>query len=168
MPKKKNSLKTVAELTPKQKLFVDNLVENWGKISKVKAASLAGYKSNKPEGPTEVASRLTNPDLNPHVCRYLESRLQKELQIYEKDKLRKYKRFEHLSNKAEDKGQLAVAVNAEFRSGQMAEMFVNKSEVKHVGLEGLSRDELEKRLGELEQKIGEAKDIINVTPKEIT
>jgi phage terminase small subunit len=168
MPKKKNSLKTVTELTPKQKLFVDNLVENWGKISKVKAASLAGYKSNKPEGPTEVASRLTNPDLNPHVCRYLESRLQKELQIYEKDKLRKYKRFEHLSNKAEDKGQLAVAVNAEFRSGQMAEMFVNKSEVKHVGLEGMSRDELEKRLGELEQKIGEAKDIINVTPKEIT
>jgi len=168
MAKKKNSLKTVTELTPKQKLFVDNLVENWGKISKVKAASLAGYKSNKPEGPTEVASRLTNPDLNPHVCRYLESRLQKELQIYEKDKLRKYKRFEHLSNKAEDKGQLAVAVNAEFRSGQMAEMFVNKSEVKHVGLEGMSRDELEKRLGELEQKIGEAKDIINVTPKEIT
>ena len=50
----------------------------------------------------------------------------------------------------------------------MAEMFVNKSEVKHVGLEGMSRDELEKRLGELEQKIGEAKDIINVTPKEIT
>ena len=168
MAKKKNSLKTVTELTPKQNLFVDILVENWGKISKVKAASLAGYKSNKPEGPTEVASRLTNPDLNPHVCRYLESRLQKELQIYEKDKLRKYKGFEHLSNKAEDKGQLAVAVNAEFRSGQMAEMFVNKSEVKHVGLEGMSRDELEKRLGELEQKIGEAKDIINVTPKEIT
>ena len=168
MAKKKNSLKTITELTPKQKLFVDNLVENWGKISKVKAASLAGYKSNKPEGPTEVASRLTNPDLNPHVCRYLESRLQKELQIYEKDKLRKYKRFEHLSTKAEDEGQLAVAVNAEFRSGQMAEMFVNKSEVKHVGLEGMSRDELEKRLGELEEKIGEAKDIINVTPKELT
>ena len=168
MAKKKNSLKTITELTPKQKLFVDNLVENWGKRSKVKAASIAGYKSNKPEGPTEVASRLTNPDLNPHVCRYLESRLQKELQIYEKDKLRKYKRFEHLSTKAEDKGQLAVAVNAEFRSGQMAEMFVNKSEVKHVGLEGMSRDELEKRLGELEEKIGDAKDIINVTPTELT
>ena len=61
MAKKKNSLKTVTGLTPKQKLFVDNLVENWGKISKVKATSLAGYKSNKPEGPTEVASRLTNP-----------------------------------------------------------------------------------------------------------
>jgi predicted Ser/Thr protein kinase len=50
----------------------------------------------------------------------------------------------------------------------MAEMFVNKSEVKHVGLEGMSRDQLEKRLSELEQKIGESKDIVNVTPKETT
>ena len=113
----------------------------------------------------EIASRLTNPEKNPHVCRYLESRLQKELQIYEKDKLRKYKRFDHLSKKAEDKGQLAVAVNAEFRSGQMADMFVSKSEIKHVGLEGMSRDQLEKRLGELEEKIGEAKNIIDVTPE---
>jgi len=167
MPKKKNTLKKLTDLTPKQKSFVDILVENWGTMTKVKAAQLAGYKSNKPEGPTEVASRLTNPDLNPHVCRYLESILQKELQIYEKDKLRKYKRFDHLSHKAEDKGQLAVAVNAEFRSGQMADMFVNKSEVTHVGLEGMSRDELEKRLTELETKIGESKSIVNVTPKEV-
>ena len=36
------------------------------------------------------------------------------------DKLKKYKRFETLSKKAEDKKQFAVAVNAEYRSGQMA------------------------------------------------
>jgi phage terminase small subunit len=165
MPKKPNTLKTLNDLTTKQKKFVDILVENWGKISKVEAAKQAGYESKNPYGPMEIASRLTNPEKNPHVCRYLESRLQKELQIYEKDKLRKYKRFDHLSKKAEDKGQLAVAVNAEFRSGQMADMFVSKSEIKHVGLEGMSRDQLEKRLGELEEKIGEAKNIIDVTPE---
>jgi phage terminase small subunit len=165
MPKKKNELKTWTELTKKQKSFVDILVENWGQITKVEAAKRAGYESKKEYGPMEIASRLTNPDLNPHVCRYLEMRLQKELQIYEKDKLRKYKRFDDLSKKAETKGQLGVAVNAEFRSGQMAEMFVNKSEVKHVGLEGMSREQLEKRLSELEQKIGEAKNIVNVTPE---
>jgi phage terminase small subunit len=166
MPLKKNSLKTWTELTPKQKKFVDILVENWGQISKVKAAEMAGYESKNKYGPVDQASRLTNPDKNPHVCRYLETRMQKELQIYEKDKLRKYKRFDHLSKKAEDKGDLGVAVNAEFRSGQMADMFVSKSEVKHVGLEGMSRDQLEKRLSELEQKIGESKNIIDVTPKE--
>jgi phage terminase small subunit len=166
MPLKKNSLKTWTELTPKQKKFVDILVENWGQISKVKAAEMAGYESKNKYGPVDQASRLTNPDKNPHVCRYLEMRMQKELQIYEKDKLRKFKRFDHLSKKAEDKGDLGVAVNAEFRSGQMADMFVSKSEVKHVGLEGMSRDQLEKRLSELEQKIGESKNIIDVTPKE--
>ena len=165
MGRKSNSLKTLNDLTVKQRKFVDILVENWGKISRVDAAKQAGYESKNPYGPMEIASRLLNPEKNPHVCRYLESRLQKELQIYEKDKLRKYKRFAHLSQKAEDKGQLAVAVNAEFRSGQMADMFVSKSEVKHVGLEGMSREQLEKRLGELEEKIGQAKNIINVTPE---
>ena len=166
MGKKKNSLKTITELTPKQKMFVDIYVENYGQMSKVKAAEMAGYVSKSKYGPTETASRLTNPDINPHVCRYLEMRMQKELQIYEKDRLRKYKRFDHLSKKAEDKGQLGVAVNAEYRSGQMADMFVNKSQITHVGLEGMSREQLEKRLSELESKIGEAKNIIDVTPSE--
>ena len=48
----------------------------------------------------------------------------------------------------------------------MANMFVNQTEVKHVGLEGMSREQLEKRLGEIEKKIGEAKNIIDITPKE--
>ena len=80
---------------------------------------------------------------------------------------KKYKRFETLSKKAEDKKQYGVAVNAEYRSGQMAGMFVDKKEVKHVGLEGMSREQLEKRLSELEGKIGEAKNIIDVTPEKI-
>ena len=57
-----------------------------------------------------------------------------ELKKHEGDKLKKYKRFETLSKKAEDKKQFAVAVNAEFRSGQMAGFFIDKKEVKHVGL----------------------------------
>ena len=159
MSKRKNVLKSTSELTLKQKAFVDIYVSNWGEISKVEAARRAGYKSNKPEGPTEIASRLTDPNKNPHVVRYMEMKYNQEL--------KKYKRFETLSKKAEDKKQYAVAVNAEFRSGQMAGFFVDKKEVKHVGLEGMSREQLEKRLSELEGKIGEAKNIIDVTPEEI-
>ena len=46
----------------------------------------------------------------------------------------------------------------------MAGFFIDKKEVTHVGLEGMSREQLEKRLSELEGKIGEAKNIIDVTP----
>jgi hypothetical protein len=168
MPKKRNELKTITELTQKQKSFVDILVQNWGKISKTEAARQAGYVSKKKEGPMETASRLTNPALNPHVCRYMEKRLQQELAIYEKDKLRSYKNFEELQKSAANKGQYTAAINAEFRKGQMAGFYVDKREVKHIGLEGMSREALEKRLSELEQKIGESKDIINITPEKIT
>jgi hypothetical protein len=43
----------------------------------------------------------------------------------------------------------------------MAGFFVNKSEVSVTGLEGMSREQLEKRLDELERKIGEGKNIID-------
>ncbi len=167
MAGKKNVLKTTIELTQKQRSFVDILVENWGKISKVDAAKQAGYQSKKPEGPVETASRLTNPALNPHVCRYLEKRLSQELQIYEKDKLRSYKKLEDYGERAAGKSQFTAAINAEFRKGQMAGFYVDRREIKHLGLEGMSREALEKRLAELEQKIGEAKNIIDVTPEAI-
>ena len=41
-----------------------------------------------------------------------------------------YNGIEYLSNKAENKGQIGAAINAEYRSGQMANMFVNQTEVK--------------------------------------
>ena len=168
MAKKKNILKSSAELTLKQKAFVDIYVSNWGEISKTEAAQRAGYTSVKKEGPTEIASRLTNPNLNPHVVRYMEMKYAQELKKHEGDKLKKYKRFEVLSKKAEDKKQFSVAVNAEYRSGQMAGFFIDKKEVTHVGLEGMSREQLESRLSELEGKIGEAKNIIDVTPDKIS
>ena len=166
--RRSKAVKTITDLTPKQKAFVDILVSNWGQMSKADAVRQAGYETKSPNGAHEIGSRLTNPNKNPHVVRYLETKLLKEKSVYEKDKLKRYKRFEYLSNKAENKGQIGVAVNAEYRSGQMANMFVNQTEVKHVGLEGMSREQLEKRLGEIEKKIGEAKNIIDVTPKETT
>ena len=168
MSKKSNQLKTTSDLTPKQRAFVDILVANWGQISKTEAAKQAGYKSKKEYGPFEIASRLMNPNLNPHVYRYFEKRYAEELNKKEKDKLKKYNRFDHLSKKAEEKGQFGHAVNAEFRSGQMAGMFFDKKEVTHVGLEGMSREQLEKRLEELEGKISGAKNIIDVTPEKTT
>ena len=77
--------------------------------------------------------------------------------------------MKRLSKKAEDKKQFGHAINAEYRrSGKWQDMFIDKKEVTHVGLEGMSREQLEKRLSELEGKIGEAKNIIDVTPEEIT
>jgi hypothetical protein len=127
-----------------------------------------GYTTKNPDKkPFEIASRLTNPELNPHVCRYLEKRLSQELNKYEKDKLKSYKVFERLRNKAEEKNQLASAINAEFRAGQMAGFFIDKKEINHIGLEGMNREQLEKRLSELEKNINENKQIIDITAETV-
>lgn len=98
-----------------------------GSDEKADAKRKAGYTSTRGK-PYEQASRLLNPDLNPHVCRYLE-KLQKETEKYEKDKLARFKTFERLRNGAEMKGQYTGAINAEFRAGQMAGMFVDKKKL---------------------------------------
>jgi phage terminase small subunit len=163
MASKKNTLKTITDLTPKQRKFVDVLVANWGSMTKVDACIEAGYTTKDNGKPYETASKLTNPELNPHVVRYLEKRLSQELQKYEKDKLRSYKVFERLRNKAEDKNQFNSAVQSEFRMGQLSGFYVDKKEISHIGLEGMSREQLEKRLSELENKLDENKAIIDVT-----
>ena len=47
----------------------------------------------------------------------------------------------------------------------MAGMFVDKKEITHNTLEGMNREQLEKRLEELEGKIKDASNIIDVTPE---
>ena len=165
MPQRSKQVRTIDDLTVKQKKFIDILVSQWGQITKTDALLQAGYKTKTKDAAMVMASKLTNPNANPHVCRYLEHKLSREQEKYEKDKLRRYKIFERLRNGAETKGQYTGAINAEFRSGQLAGQFVDKKEISHTTLEGMSRDQLEKRLQELENKINDNSNIIDVTPK---
>jgi phage terminase small subunit len=167
MPAKKNTLKTIDDLTDKQKKFVEILVSQWGQISQVEAAIKAGYGSEEKKDATMVmASKLLNPNRNPHVARYLEMKLAEETAKYEKDKLRRYKIFDRLRDGAEQKGQYTGAINAEFRSGQLAGQFVDKKEISHTTLEGMSREKLEQRLKELENKAGGKSFILHLAPKQ--
>jgi|TARA_R100000149_G_C5837019_1_gene110461 hypothetical protein len=154
MPQKLKTIRSTQDLTDKQKAFIDILVENWGTISKKDALIKAGYSSANDNSAMALASKLTNPELNPHVCRYMERKLSEEQAKYEKDKLRRYKTLERLRDGSEKKGQYTAAINAEFRSGQLAGQYVDKKEITHSTLEGMTRDQLESRLKELEDKVG--------------
>ena len=167
MAQKRRELRSIQDLTDKQKKFIDILVDSWGKITKTDALIESGYNTKTRESAMVLASKLTNPDINPHVCRYLEKRLAEEKEIYEKDKLRRYKILDDLRDQSSAKGQFTASINAEYRSGQLAGLYVDHKQITHSTLEGMSRDQLEKRLEELESKIGEPKNIIDVTPKKI-
>ena len=167
MAQKRRELRSIQDLTDKQKKFIDILVDNWGKITKTDALIESGYNTKTRESAMVLASKLTNPDINPHICRYLEKRLAQEREVYEKDKLRRYKILDDLRDQSSAKGQITASINAEYRSGQLAGLYVDHKQITHSTLEGMSRDQLEKRLAELENKIGEAKNIIDVTPEKI-
>jgi hypothetical protein len=126
MPKKANQLKTIHELTPKQRKFVDVLVGNWGLMSKTQAAKEAGYNSTTKNGLSEMASKLTNVNKNPHVVRYLEKKLANEEQKYN-NKLRSFKRFEKFGDDAAVKHQYAAAINSEYRSGQLYQALLQRA-----------------------------------------
>jgi hypothetical protein len=113
----------------------------------------AGYGKNE-RSASVMASKMLDQNKNPHIARVLENMLAKEAEKYEKDKLRRYKTFERLRDGAEDKGQFTASINAEYRSGQLAGLFIDKKEIQHSTLEGMSREQLEERLKDLENKIG--------------
>jgi hypothetical protein len=161
MGKLPNTLKSSFHLTPKQKKFAEVMVAKWGQITKAEAVREAGYEPKRDNGASELGSKLTNPTKNPHVVRYIEKLRAAETFKWEKDKLRSYKQFDRMREGAIEKNQFNAAINAEKSIGQMAGFFVNKSEVNVIGLEGMSREQLEKRLDELERKIGEGKNIID-------
>jgi len=147
------ALRTEKDLTLKQKKFLSLLVKNWGMISQTEAALKAGYGNNE-RSASVMASKMLDQSKNPHIARVLENMLAKEAEKYEKDKLRRYKTFERLRDGAEDKGQFTASINAEYRSGQLAGLFIDKKEIQHSTLEGMSREQLEERLKDLENKIG--------------
>jgi hypothetical protein len=58
-----------------------------------------------------------------------------------------------LSKKAEDKNQLAAAINAEFRLGQAAGFYIDRKEIKVQDLSAMTKDELIKTINELKDEI---------------
>ena len=149
----KKELRTDKDLTPKQKMFVEIMVQDHGQITQAEALKRAGYDCKDINSARSTASQLMNRKINPHVAKYYDKRFEQEVKKYESDNLRRYKRFERLADKAEKKDQFAAAINAEYRSGQLAGAFIDRKEVRVTGLEGMSREELENKLKELSEKI---------------
>ena len=148
-----NSKKTHLHLTPKQRTFAEVYVANYPNITKKEAAKQAGYSEPTCE---KWGSILTNPDKSPHVVSYIEEMREKGIAHF-KDFLRHLKRLDGLSKKAEDKGQMAAAINSEFRLGQAAGCYIDRKEIKTHNLSALSKDDLIKSIQELQNELGETK-----------
>jgi len=166
---KKKTERTELDLLPKQKMFVEIYVKDWGSITQAEALKRAGYVCTNEKDYGSVASRMLSRKHSPHIAKYFDKLFEKEIKKYEGDNLRRYKRLERISDKAEKDKQYAAAINAEYRSGQLAGAYVDRKEVRVSGLEGMSREQLEKKLEELSNKIdGHNAKTIEVESKDVT
>ena len=76
---KKKELRTELDLTPKQKMFVEIYVKDWGSITQAEALKRAGYVCKNENDYGSIASRLLSRKVNPHVANYFDKRFNKEL-----------------------------------------------------------------------------------------
>jgi len=157
----KKRLKGAEYLTPKQRMFAEFYVSRYPNVTKKEAAKQAGYSEKICE---KTGSLLTNPDKYPYVVAYIEKLRDSASKQY-RDHLRHLKRLDNLSQLAEDKGQIAAAINAEFRLGQSVGLYVDKKEIKVQDLSAMSKEELIKTINELKDEIPNSK-ILDVEAEE--
>jgi ribosomal protein L29 len=149
----KKRLKGAEFLTPKQRMFAEYYVSNYPNVTKKEAAKQAGYSEKICE---KTGSILTNPDKYPYVVAYIEKLRDSASKQY-RDHLRHLKRLDNLAILAEEKGQLAAAINAEFRLGQSVGLYVDRKEIKVQDLSSMSKEELIKTINELKDEIPNSK-----------
>jgi hypothetical protein len=134
-------------------MFAEYYVSNYPNVTKKEAAKQAGYSEKICE---KTGSILTNPDKYPYVVAYIEKLRDSASKQY-RDHLRHLKRLDNLAILAEEKGQLAAAINAEFRLGQSVGLYVDRKEIKVQDLSAMSKEELIKTINELKDEIPNSK-----------
>lgn len=147
-------------LTTKQERFIRELVSQDGHITLTEAAINAGYS---PKSASTEASKLMNPNINPHVVRkYQEYKAEIEAK-YAINYKRHIRDLQVIRDKAMESGAWSAAVQAEYRRGQAhGDIYISKSEVRHGSIDQMSKEEVLKALEELQGGRTE----IDITPKE--
>ena len=150
-------LTTKSRLTRKQQLFVRELVSKDGQVTLREAAINAGY------APTSAHTRafeLTHPDISPHVVFDI-NRYRAELdEKYGVSYGRHVRDLQRIRDDALDNGAYSAAVQAEYRRGQAADLYVSRSEIRHGSIDSMSKADVEKAILDIKRQLGEEPRII--------
>ena len=157
------------QLTPKQIKFA--LLHVYGvegiPITKTEAARLAGYSDAANEG-----SKMTNPLKYPLVCAHI-SNLRDEVRekygVSYEGHLEELGKIRDQSKK--DSRNLAAAATTEIARGKVGGYYIDQKIIRHGNIDDLNLDQLYDRMKTIKQKnekVLEAKELLDKTPKEPT
>jgi ATP-dependent helicase YprA (DUF1998 family) len=137
------------KLTRRQELFVQEMVTKDGFITQVDAAINAGYP---PKSARVRASELMNPNRYPNVALAIQNYRDELNKKYAVTYHRHLKDLHHLREESLSNGAYSASVQAEKLRGQIAGLYVSKSEVRYGSIDSMSKEEVEKALEEIKSE----------------
>ena len=140
-------------VTDKQKSFAKLIVENsFGEnsMSHTDCAKLAGYA---PESAGQRAYELTNPEICPNVCRYIEE-LKNEFRKKNKiDPDRHMGRLNHLGLQAEKNKMYGIALQSEIARGKVAGYYIERKAIlSNPSIDNMDLDQLFQRMSDIKKR----------------
>jgi hypothetical protein len=147
------ALRTVPKklLTPAQWAFVQAYVDDAD--GKRTLAELAQKANISPR----TASKWTDPVLSPHITAAIQEQRRIERERYGVTLDGHLRDLQRIRDAALDAGSFAAAVAAEHKRGlAVGNIYIDRKEIRHGSIDSMSREEVEKRLAELEKVYGKA------------
>ena len=141
------------QVTDKQKNFARYIVENsFGEnsMSHSACAKKAGYA---PESAAQRAYELTNPEICPNVCRYIEE-LKNEFRKKNKiDPDRHMGRLNHLGLQAEKNKMYGIALQSEIARGKVAGYYIDRKAIlSNPSIDNMSLEQLYQRMRDIKKR----------------
>ena len=140
-------------LTEMQKSFARLIVElSFGEnaMSHTDCAKKAGYA---PESAAQRAYELTNPEICPNVCRYIEE-LKNEFRKKNKiDPDRHMGRLNHLGLQAEKNKMYGIALQSEIARGKVAGYYIERKAIlSNPSIDNMDLDQLFQRMSDIKKR----------------
>lgn len=154
-------------LSPRELKFVQEFVAGCGEVSLKEAAIRAGFAE---ERAAVTGTELTNPKKNPHVVSAIQEYRAQLAAKYGTTYERHMRDMQTIRDAALAAGAYGAAVQAEYRRGQaLGTIYVDRKEIRHGTIDSMSREEVERKLAELQAMYGgpPPKAIIDIPMHEI-
>ena len=140
-------------VTDKQKSFAKLIVEHsFGEnaMSHTDIAKKAGYA---PESAGQRAYELTNPEICPNVCKYIEE-LKNEFRKKNKiDPDRHMGRLNHLGLQAEKNKMYGIALQSEIARGKVAGYYIERKAIlSNPSIDNMDLDQLFQRMSDIKKR----------------
>jgi|TARA_R100001530_G_scaffold49758_1_gene37157 phage terminase small subunit len=148
MPKRKTETVNpvlAKPLTPRQKKFAEEVV--LGRCSNTESARRAGYAESSA---AVRACELLHIGKFPHVAAYINELRQELSKKYEISYEGHLRDLGDLRDKAAANNQFSAAINAETHRGKVGGLYVDRKEVLHAHINAMSKDDLIRRLEQLD------------------